>query len=556
MVPPRLRQAFTLLELLVVIVIILLISAVTLPAVLPAIGHREINEAARILQAQLAQARDTAIRFNAPRGVRFLPDPTYGNSLTILAYNRMVPLEPAPLYSNGQVTIWPQAFDAAGAAQPWTNPATPYPSGYGVGGGGSGYYPVGPPGPNNTANTTNGQVLVIEQAPYQANDTTQFINPPTSWYWNIRVGDQLQIGTTGQPYTIVGPCTINPFSSGGANPEMFINVGPPGDLSKYLTRQYTDSAGKPGIATPVEFLYLVNGVDDLPKDGYVDNGWDGVDNNGGATGQYVYNGLIDDLGSAGTTPVASEWEIETWLGTLSTFNNPIAPQTVGSFATPTSAKNTTGFGLLPPTGYTITRRPMPSQAGRETMLPNNVVIDATTALPLPMTSGSWVATRERSRLPVDRWGRYCDIMLLPSGQVVPTTLYSSPTSFGFADAFYHFWLAERPDVHEASELWGLGKFATPPPAQGLVPNPNSGMSFVLPLPQDAYTYWVQQGNSFTSQPQIALKGERMMVTLFSRTGKIASNSIEFTGSPLDPGFSVTDVNAPYYDSQFGIREAK
>ena len=46
---PR-RRAFTLVELLVVITIILLISAVALPTVLPAMRHRQVSEAARQLQ--------------------------------------------------------------------------------------------------------------------------------------------------------------------------------------------------------------------------------------------------------------------------------------------------------------------------------------------------------------------------------------------------------------------------------------------------------------------------------------------------------------------------
>ena len=76
------RRGFTLIELLVVILIILLVSAVVLPTVLPAISHRQVSEAARILQGALAGARDTAINNNAPAGIRLLPDPVLnGQSL-------------------------------------------------------------------------------------------------------------------------------------------------------------------------------------------------------------------------------------------------------------------------------------------------------------------------------------------------------------------------------------------------------------------------------------------------------------------------------------------
>src|SRR5512147_2006730 len=71
------RAGFTLIELLVVMLIILLVSVVVLPTVIPAIAHRQVSEAARILQAALAGARDTALNNNAPAGIRLLPDPAF-----------------------------------------------------------------------------------------------------------------------------------------------------------------------------------------------------------------------------------------------------------------------------------------------------------------------------------------------------------------------------------------------------------------------------------------------------------------------------------------------
>ncbi len=71
------RQGFTLIELLVVITLILLVSAVTLPTVISAYTHRQVCEAARILQAGLVGARDIAINNNAPAGIRLLPDPVF-----------------------------------------------------------------------------------------------------------------------------------------------------------------------------------------------------------------------------------------------------------------------------------------------------------------------------------------------------------------------------------------------------------------------------------------------------------------------------------------------
>src|SRR4051794_4013412 len=69
------HPGFTLMELLIVITIIVIVSAITLPTVIPAIGHRQASEAARILQGALVGARDAATHGNQPSGIRLLPDP-------------------------------------------------------------------------------------------------------------------------------------------------------------------------------------------------------------------------------------------------------------------------------------------------------------------------------------------------------------------------------------------------------------------------------------------------------------------------------------------------
>ena len=59
---------------------------------------------------------------------------------------------------------------------------------------------------------------------------------PTSWFWNIRVGDKVQLNGAGTWYTVIGPMVVPP---GGAtvidcktglpvftaNGEMFVNTG-------------------------------------------------------------------------------------------------------------------------------------------------------------------------------------------------------------------------------------------------------------------------------------------------------------------------------------------
>src|SRR5689334_18141161 len=73
---PRKSRAFTLVEILVVIAIILIASIVALPVLNSAMNGGNVTNAAQTLQAALAGARDAAIRQNEPRGIRLLPDPS------------------------------------------------------------------------------------------------------------------------------------------------------------------------------------------------------------------------------------------------------------------------------------------------------------------------------------------------------------------------------------------------------------------------------------------------------------------------------------------------
>jgi len=360
---------------LAVILIILLVSAVALPTIVSALSHRQVSESARLLQAALAGARDSAIRNNAPSGIRLLPDPVFQgvNPSTglldpslILAASRLIPIEPAPAYSEGLVSIG-------------NLPASlklPYP------GPGGGDYPVHVLGPG---------ALVLEESTFDPNASAFVPNPPTSWFWNVRIGDKLQINKAGSWYTVVGPMTV---TGSQGNSELFVNVGPPGTQSPLAV---LFAQGNQTVVSHAEFLFLVNGRDDNGN-GWTDEGWDGVDNNG--------DGNIDEL---------AEWELEYWTG-------PSATQSISN---------------LP---YVIERRPAPGPNAREVAFPTQVVIDLTT----------WSTTRERSRLPVNPYTGHVDILVNPDGSVVPVTVYSTPASFGMASAFYHFWLAERADLAEPS----------------------------------------------------------------------------------------------------------
>jgi prepilin-type N-terminal cleavage/methylation domain-containing protein len=500
------RRGFTLLELLVVIAIILLVSVLTIPTISGAISHRQVSEGARTLQAVLAGARDAAIRDNQPSGIRLIQDPLFSGiqpaflpnsngGLPIpnpnplagrldpslpLAYNRIVPIAPAPSYMEGavfQVPVVAGQLLPTGALASIGALAYPVPS-------------AAVPAPLVSGTT----VLVLAEAVVTqvfnpvTGVPTIIPNPPTSWFWNIRLGDKVQINNAGPWYTVVGPMVVPPQGitingSFYANPDMFCNVGQPGTALPWTTTQFGQ------VVTP-EFLLLVNGRDDNAN-GWIDEGWDGVDNDG-------INGT-DDVG---------EWkEVETWLG-----------------APPTGAQ-------LP---YSISRRPVPQISAREVQLPSDVVIDATT----------WGTTQERTRVPsaaLNSFTGVIDIMINPDGSVLPTTLYSSPSSVGMSGAFYHFWLAERGDVYApATPLVTGGAFSLPMPSSAIL---QSGPG--APVTPNAYAALMAGTLPGFGSTSFVLKGETRLTTMFSKTGQTSTND--------NPTFNVANVSQPFLDAQQGTQ---
>jgi prepilin-type N-terminal cleavage/methylation domain-containing protein len=440
-------SGFSLVELLVVLLIIGIVSVLVLPSMVTGLSDRQISEAARILQGGLVGARDSAIHNNAPSGIRLIPSPMFNGINTStghldptmpLAADQFIPIEPAPDYMEGCVNIF----------GPGAGMNVPYP------GPGGGSYPFYSPGSG---------VLIIEESVYEPNPSLLIPNPPTSWYWNIRLGDEIQVNQSGPWFKVVGPMTVTPANG---NSEMFVNVGPPGPLNRQtspLIRVFNGTLYYP------EFLLLMNSRDDNGN-GWVDEGWDGLDNNG--------DGNIDEL---------AEWEYEIWPSSF------IAQSTVNY-------------------PYRIRRRPVPVSGGRATSLPSNVVIDLTT----------WGTTRERSRLPVNLYTGCVDILVNPNGDVVPTTIYSTPASFGLSSAFFHFWVAERSDVF----------------------NPAAGSTApLLPLPLGV-------GPTPTNGRQ--LRGSYQLLTLFTRTGLLTHNpSVPFDNPSAPANGTSYNANWPFLQAQQG-----
>ena len=212
------------------------------------------------------------MRDNSPSGIRLLPDPAFPlvylpngqlDPRQPLVSNRVIPIALSPNYNEGQLVKWEGPLPATVAALPYPGPGTPA---------------------NPTPTYGQTSVLMVYES---ITDATGGIQNSTSWFWNIRLGDKIQINNAGPWYTVVGPMNV---TAAQGNSELFVNVGQAGTQSPLA-----DPMGSPGFP---EFLFLVNGRDDN-NNGWKDEGWDGVDNDG-------INGQVDDIG---------EWiEIESWSG--------------------------------------------------------------------------------------------------------------------------------------------------------------------------------------------------------------------------------------------------
>ena len=97
---------------------------------------------------------------------------------------------------------------------------------------------------------------MLQESAFDPNASTFFPNAPTSWFWNIRLGDQVQINGAGPWYTVVGPMTV---TSADGNSELFVNVGAPGTQSPLATAYIN---GNQSVVCHPEFLFLANCQDD------------------------------------------------------------------------------------------------------------------------------------------------------------------------------------------------------------------------------------------------------------------------------------------------------
>jgi prepilin-type N-terminal cleavage/methylation domain-containing protein len=529
--PATHRAAFTLVELLVVLAIIGLVAVATLPVVLGSMQQGAINEAARQLHGELAQARDRAIQANAPRGFRLIPD-AYDPTIGILTYSHLQAIEPAPDYTDGRLHDLSNAVLTTGNAEPF-RPVQPLPPAPGFSQL-THFFEFAPGDFRYDDRAINGPLCqipysyayaptgfrfrtwsVVAESKYSNVSGVVLPNDPTSWYWNIRQGEKIRIENAGGLHTIAGPIQPLLVASQVVNPERFVNFGQPTAYQSY-----------PGNAV-YEFLIVLDGIDN-DGDGFTDEQFDGINNDGDfypaghpLAGRPVidpgFNGIDDNL----------DGQIDEPLEMFLHFNpdGSVIYNPFFSEYEPEGPLTSSQTALR----YTINRRPVPTPNSREIALPTGVVIDATTFDSRPPF------VPERSRVPVDPYTLFVDILVAPDGKAVQMAANANPAP-PMEFAFYHFWLADADGVNapfDAAQLQQMGNYR-----------------FRLPMP--AGTTGDPQINPMTYTQDVyppglpTLRGNRRLLSVNTKTGQIATTSVET--------FATNNPSRPFQDAQAGSKE--
>ena len=104
--------------------------------------------------------------------------------------NRIIPIGAAPDYTEGLVSIYATAAMRHGTLPLLGTPTTATTR-------------------TSTATALASRALMLEESVVVLTPR-RLPNAPTSWFWNIRVGDKIQINNAGPWYTVVGPMALPP----------------------------------------------------------------------------------------------------------------------------------------------------------------------------------------------------------------------------------------------------------------------------------------------------------------------------------------------------------
>ena len=229
-------------------------------------------------------------------------------------------------------------------------------------------------------------------------------NPPTNWFWNIRVGDKIQINNAGPWYTVVGPMAIasGTTSTGATQPRDVRECRAAGIRSPLVaaTARRCDAA-----ISPISSSSSTAGRQQqrLDRRGM---GWGGQQRRT-ACQRAGMNGESDRVGARAMCS-----------------------------ARPSNRLFTTCVNQV----YTIKRRPGPVAQcprdrpadGRRDRPDRLGVVPERERPTVPPRTNDPACRRRCFQL---QYTGYVDIVLNPDGTVLPTTVYSSPSSFSLGSAF-------------------------------------------------------------------------------------------------------------------------
>ena len=243
-------------------------------------------------------------------------------------------------------------------------------------------------------------------------------NERTSWFWNIRVGDKIRFNDAGRLlHGRRAAMNTSHHQHGRRTPSCSSTSGRPVDLASGPVSSSVPEL-QPYSSNP-EFLFLVNGQT-TTSDGFIDRAGTGS--------------IITIIGHRQTTWRAGvrrdELRSEQWVGAETSRNAAAARRRCSSTSRTRSL-----------------RRPVAVPGAREVTLPGGVVIDADDLERRPRSGRGCRSTRR----PL-----YVDILVNPTARSCRPRRTRAPRRRP-ASPFYHFWLTERQDVHEPTELWGVDR---------------------------------------------------------------------------------------------------
>lgn len=250
----RFRRGVTLIELLVVILIMLMITAITIPVVAPAINGRKTRETARLIDTFIAGAKARARRTGRPVGVSFEMMPENPSACQTLRY-----AEVPPPYSGDQTSSTITISDSRG----------------GIGG-----FPSGDSGWLNRVRPGDLIQFAYRSRQYRLYAGEPYVDINANGVWDSGIDPFVDLDASG---------AWTPPQSGVVGPNGYFAIGPsstnpdwtfaPADEAEALSEILNGGAvyGSSGVSSAFQIIpsptVLAAGILQLPQGVAVDMGW-------------------------------------------------------------------------------------------------------------------------------------------------------------------------------------------------------------------------------------------------------------------------------------------